>query len=126
MHRGDVLVWVLWLHGAHGAHAMLVSLELPLSRILQIPSVYPAGTPLPLLPCGPGCPGPNGYPVSPLTDCVAPVPPEGWLEAYTNTIEQVCYVCSSRLMQPLSNRAFGQAMHYRAPFTDAGSTLPQT
>jgi hypothetical protein len=34
-------------------------------------------------------PGPNGYPISPLTDCVAPVAPEDWLAAYTNTIEQV-------------------------------------
>lgn len=34
-------------------------------------------------------PGNNGYPESPLTDCVAPVAPEDWLATYTNTIEQV-------------------------------------
>jgi len=38
---------------------------------------------------GCGTVGPNGYPVSPLTDCVAPVAPEDWLATYTNTIEQV-------------------------------------
>ena len=32
-------------------------------------------------------PGPNGYPIDPVTDCVDPVDPDDWLDAFTNTIE---------------------------------------
>ncbi|EKX39347.1 hypothetical protein GUITHDRAFT_154460 [Guillardia theta CCMP2712] len=32
--------------------------------------------------------GPNGYPISPIHDCVDEVPPEEWLSAYTDTIDQ--------------------------------------
>jgi len=35
--------------------------------------------------------GANGYPISPLTDCVTPVAPEDWLKTFTNTIDQVCH-----------------------------------
>merc|ERR1712216_931772 len=31
--------------------------------------------------------GPNGYPIDPVTDCVDPVDPDDWLDAFTNTIE---------------------------------------
>ncbi len=38
--------------------------------------------------------GPDGYPVpvkgyGDYSNCVKPVPPEGWLAAYTNTIDKV-------------------------------------
>ena len=32
--------------------------------------------------------GDNGYPVDPYTDCVEPVKPEDWLEAFTNSVER--------------------------------------
>ena len=32
-------------------------------------------------------PGNDGYPIDPVTDCVDPVDPDDWLDAFTNTIE---------------------------------------
>eukprot|EP00293_Proteomonas_sulcata_P019015 CAMPEP_0184312406 /NCGR_PEP_ID=MMETSP1049-20130417/49949_1 /TAXON_ID=77928 /ORGANISM="Proteomonas sulcata, Strain CCMP704" /LENGTH=93 /DNA_ID=CAMNT_0026628549 /DNA_START=63 /DNA_END=344 /DNA_ORIENTATION=- len=44
--------------------------------------------------------GDDGYPVDQWTDCVDPVPPEKWLETYTNTQDTVADVMNSQGLSP--------------------------